>query len=213
MGIYRKYERLLLFGHTAGASGVWSPGSGSVSSLRVMTDLTLTHRLARRADLDALRHLMEAAISELQKPFLDENQIASSRTIMGLDTQLIDDETYCIVEMAGKLAGCGGWSRRATLYGGDQSPGRSAALLDPARDAARIRAMYTHPHHTRKGVGRLILSLCEQAARSDGFRRMELMATMAGEPLYRACGYEPREHVKDDRGGIAVPLVRMSKSL
>ncbi len=156
---------------------------------------------------------MDAAISELQKPFLDESQIASSRTIMGLDTQLIDDGTYFIVETLGSLAGCGGWSRRTTLYGGDQSPGRSAALLDPARDAARVRAMYTHPQHTRKGVGRLILTLCELAARSEGFRRMELMATRAGEPLYRACGYEPRENVMDDRGGAAVPLVRMTKSL
>lgn len=178
-----------------------------------MTVLTLTHRLARRADLDALRHLMDTAIAELQKPFLDENQIASSRTIMGLDTQLIDDETYFIAETAGNLAGCGGWSRRATLYGGDQSPGRSAALLNPATDAARIRAMYTHPNHTRKGVGRLILSLCELAAKSEGFQRLELMATMAGEPFYRACGYEPREQVMDDRGGVAVPLVRMSKSV
>jgi GNAT superfamily N-acetyltransferase len=173
----------------------------------------LTHRLARRADLDALRDLMDAAISELQKPFLDESQIASSRFIMGLDTQLIDDGTYFIVEANGNLAGCGGWSRRATLYGGDQSSGRDAALLDPAKDAARIRAMYTHPHHTRKGVGRLILSLCEKAARSEGFQKVELMATMAGEPLYRACGYEPRERVTDERGGVAVPLLRMTKSL
>ena len=156
---------------------------------------------------------MDAAISELQKPFLDENQIASSRTIMGLDTQLIDDGTYFIVETAGDITGCGGWSRRATLYGGDQSPGRSAALLNPAMDAARVRAMYTHPQHTRKGVGRLILSLCELAARSEGFKRLELMATMAGLPLYRACGYEPREQVMDERGGVAVPLVRMTKSL
>ena len=156
---------------------------------------------------------MEAAISELQKPFLNESQIASSRTIMGLDTQLIDDGTYFIVEIAGDLAGCGGWSRRATLYGGDQSPGRSAALLDPAKDASRVRAMYTHPQHTRRGVGRLILSLCEQAARSEGFQRVELMATMAGVPLYRACGYEAREDVMDDRGGVAVPLVRMAKAL
>lgn len=132
---------------------------------------------------------------------------------MGLDTQLIDDGTYFIVEIAGDLAGCGGWSRRATLYGGDQSPGRSAALLDPAKDAARVRAMYTHPQHTRRGVGRLILSLCEQAARSEGFQRVELMATMAGVPLYRACGYEAREDVMDDRGGVAVPLVRMAKAL
>jgi GNAT superfamily N-acetyltransferase len=174
---------------------------------------TLTHRLARRADLDALKNLMDAAISELQKPFLSESQIASSRAIMGLDTQLIDDGTYFIVEDDGQLAGCGGWSRRATLYGGDQSSGRSAALLDPAQDAARIRAMYTHPNHTRKGVGRLIISLCEEAAKSEGFQRAELMATRAGEPLYRACGYEPLESVTDDRGGVPVPLLRMSKSL
>ncbi|WP_280154138.1 GNAT family N-acetyltransferase [Piscinibacter sp. XHJ-5] len=173
----------------------------------------LTHRPARRDDLDALKCLMETAISELQRPFLDDDQIASSRTIMGLDTQLVDDGTYFLVEDSGELAGCGGWSRRATLYGGDQTPGRSASLLDPARDAARIRAMYTHPRHTRKGVGRLILSLCETAARHEGFRRAELVATMAGEPLYRACGYEPVERLVDERGGVAVPLLRMSKAL
>ena len=178
-----------------------------------MTKVTLTYRLAHRDDLDALRVLMDAAISELQKPFLNDNQIASSRAIMGLDTQLIDDGTYLIVEADGELAGCGGWSRRATLYGGDQTPGRSAALLDPARDAARIRAMYTHPHHTRKGVGRLIISLCEDAARSEGFKKMELMSTMSGEPLYRACGYKPQERLMDDRGGAPVPCLRMSKSL
>ena len=175
--------------------------------------MTLTHRLARRDDIDALRALMDAAISELQKPFLDESQIASSRTIMGLDTQLIDDRTYVIVEADGDLAGCGGWSRRATLYGRDETPGRSAALLDPAKDAARIRAMYTHPAHVRKGVGRLILSVCEEAARSEGFTRVELMATMAGVPLYRATGYETHERVVDERGGAGVPLLRMSKSL
>lgn len=178
-----------------------------------MSGVTLTHRLARRDDVDALRALMDAAISELQKPFLSESQIASSRTIMGLDTQLIDDGTYVIVEVDGDIAGCGGWSRRATLYGGDASPGRSAVLLDPSRDAARIRAMYTHPRHVRKGVGRLILSLCEEAARSEGFKRVELMSTMAGEPLYRACGYASHERVDDDRGGTAVPLRRMSKPL
>jgi GNAT superfamily N-acetyltransferase len=174
---------------------------------------TLTHRRARREDVGALRVLMDAAIAELQKPFLTAVQIASSRTIMGLDTQLIDDGTYVIVEADGVIAGCGGWSRRATLYGGDQSPGRSAALLDPAKDAARIRAMYTDPRHTRKGVGRLILAVCEEAARAEGFRRVELMSTMAGEPLYRACGYVPHERVDDDRGGAPVPLLRMSKAL
>lgn len=177
-----------------------------------MTNTTLIHRLARGDDLDTLKTLMQAAISELQKPFLDERQIESSRTIMGLDTQLIDDGTYFIVEVDGEIAGCGGWSRRATLYGGDQTPGRSARLLDPEQEAARIRAMYTHPLHTRKGVGRLILSLCEQAAKSEGFKRVELMSTLAGEPLYRACGYEPLESVSDDRGGVPVPLLRMSKS-
>ncbi len=84
-------------------------------------------------------------IDELQKPFLDVAQIAASRAIMGLDTQLIDDGTYFVVEIDGDLAGCGGWSRRATLYGSDQTPGRSPALLNPATDAARVRAMYTHP--------------------------------------------------------------------
>ncbi len=132
---------------------------------------------------------------------------------MGLDTQLIEDGTYFVVNVSDELAGCGGWSRRATLYGGDQSPGRSPALLDPATDAARIRAMYTHPAHTRKGVGRLILVLCEDAARAEGFLRAEIMATLAGEPLYRACGYQACERVVDDRGGAPVPLVRMRKQL
>ena len=175
--------------------------------------MALSSRLANLRDVPALRSLMATAITELQKRFLDERQIASSRTIMGLDTQLVDDGTYFVVEADGELAGCGGWSRRATLYGGDQSPGRSAALLDPAKDAARVRAMYTHPRHTRKGVGRLILSLCETAARAEGFRKVELMATMSGEPLYRACGYAPVERVMDDRGGAPVPLLRMRKDL
>jgi GNAT superfamily N-acetyltransferase len=173
----------------------------------------LTHRLARREDIPALRIVMDAAISELQQPFLDARQISASRAIMGVDTQLIDDRTYFIVDCDGELAGCGGWSRRATLYGGDQTPGRDAALLDPAVDAARVRAMYTNPRHARRGVGRLILSLCEDAARSEGFRRVELMATLAGIPLYRACGYQAGERILDERGGAPVPLVRMSKPL
>jgi GNAT superfamily N-acetyltransferase len=194
----------------AGIGAAWLDPIGS----KLAGDaLILTHRLAVRADVEALRALMDLAISELQKEFLDETQIAASRTIMGLDTQLVDDDTYFVVEVDGELAGCGGWSRRATLYGGDRSPGRDAAVLDPRRDPARIRAMYTHPHFARKGVGRLILALCEQAASSEGFRRAELMATLAGEPFYRACGYEIRERVLDDRGGVPVPLVRMTKSL
>lgn len=178
-----------------------------------MTEGKLRHRLATRTDLPALARLMEAAIAELQKPFLTPAEIESSRTIMGLDTQLVDDGTYFVVELDGKVAGCGGWSRRATLYGGDRSPGRDAALLDPAKDPARIRAMYTHPDFTRRGVGRLILSLCEEAARFEGFRCAELMATLAGEPLYRACGYEVVESLTDERGGVPVPLHRMAKQL
>ncbi len=104
---------------------------------------------------------MDAAIGKLQKLFLSEAQISSSRAIMVLDTQLIKDETYFIVEIDGQLAECGGWSRRASLYGRDSFPGRDAALLDPLKDAARVRAMYTHPGFTRRGVGRLIYSLCD----------------------------------------------------
>lgn len=178
-----------------------------------MPEIELNHRLATGADIPTLAALMNAAIGELQKPFLTAEQIASSRAIMGLDTQLIDDRTYFVVEQDGVLAGCGGWSRRATLYGGDRSPGRDAALLDPTRDAARVRAMYTHPAFTRRGVGRLILTLCEEAARTEGFTSVELMATMAGAPLYRACGYQAVEDLIDTRGGTGVPLLRMRKGL
>ena len=106
---------------------------------------------------------------------------------MGLDTQLVLDGTYFVVECDGEIAGCGGWSWRSTLYGGDDSlVSREPEALDPATDAARIRAMYTDPGFTRRGVGRLVLRLCEDAARSAGFRRATMMATMAGVPLYRA---------------------------
>jgi GNAT superfamily N-acetyltransferase len=178
-----------------------------------MSTINLHHRLATRDDIATLTALINAAIGELQKPFLNDAQIVSSREIMGLDTQLIDDGTYFVVERDGLVVGCGGWSRRATLYGGDRSPGRDAAPLNPAKDAARVRAMYTHPGFTRRGIGRLILALCEDAARAEGFTSVELMATMAGEPLYRACGYDAVEEVVDDRGGVGVPLLRMKKIL
>jgi GNAT superfamily N-acetyltransferase len=173
----------------------------------------LTHRLATSHDLPALRALMDLAIGELQKGFLTEEQIASSRTLMGLDTQLVEDGTYFVVEDDGALAGCGGWSRRATLYGGNQTPGRDARLLDPTTEPARVRAMYTHPAFARRGVGRLVLQLCEQAAADEGFTRLELMATLSGLPLYRAYGFEPVEELSDDRGGVPVPLVRMAKQV
>ncbi len=173
----------------------------------------LTHRIAAPSDAPALAEVMEAAIAELQKGFLDPAQIASSRMIMGLDRQLLADGTYFIVEAEGSIAGCGGWSRRATLYGGDHTPGRDAALLDPATEAARVRAMYTHPPFARRGVGRLILDLCEAAARCEGFRRVELMATLSGRALYSQCGYVDIEAIEDARGGAPVPLVRMGKAI
>ena len=174
-----------------------------------------THRIATPADLEALRTVMALAIAELQKGFLSPEQIAASNAVMGLDTQLIADGTYFIVEEEGRIAGCGGWSHRATLYGGDHSTDlRDPAPLDPAIDAARIRAMYTHPDFARRGVGRLVMALCEEAACAAGFRRAEMMATLSGEPLYRACGYEPIEHVEaPGPGGVAVPLIRMGKAL
>jgi len=175
-----------------------------------------THRLATPADLDALRTVMALAIAELQKGFLTPEQIAASNAVMGLDTQLIADATYFVIEDAdGAIAGCGGWSRRATLYGGDHSKDlRDPALLDPRVDAARIRAMYTHPDFARRGVGRLVMALCEDAARAAGFARAEMMATLSGEPLYRACGYTPIEHVAaPGPDGVTVPLIRMGKPL
>jgi GNAT superfamily N-acetyltransferase len=175
--------------------------------------MPLTSRIALQADLPALTALMELAIGKLLRGFLSTPEIAASRAIMGLDTQLVADGTYFVVEDAGRIVGCGGWSRRATLYGGDHSPGRDAALLDPTVDAARVRAMYTHPDFARRGVGRLVLSLCEAAAKAEGFRRVELVATMSGEPLYAACGYIAGERFTDDRGGAPVPLVRMGKRI
>jgi GNAT superfamily N-acetyltransferase len=171
----------------------------------------LTSRLAVTEDVPALTVLMDAAIAELQRAFLDDDQIASSRAIMGIDTQLIDDGTYFVVESDGDIAGCGGWSRRATLYGGNQTPGRDSNLLDPKVDPARVRAMYTHPGYARRGVGRLILSVCEAAAASEGLTRLELMSTLSGEPLYTSYGFRPLERLLDATGGAPVPILRMEK--
>jgi GNAT superfamily N-acetyltransferase len=132
---------------------------------------------------------------------------------MGLDQQLIDDGTYFVIECDGKLAGCGGWSRRATLYVGDHSAGRDSGMLDPLRDAARVRAMYTHPGFTRRGVGRLIIELCESAAAAEGFTRLELMSTLAGQALYSAAGFEAVGEVEDPAGGVLIPLIRMEKAI
>ncbi|MFZ9395753.1 MAG: GNAT family N-acetyltransferase [Erythrobacter sp.] len=173
----------------------------------------LTIRLANANDAPAIAALMERAIAELQQGFLTPEQIAASHVAMGLDLQLIEDGTYFCVEDDGELAGCGGWSRRVTLYGGNHSAGRNPRLLDPATERARIRAMYTHPDHTRKGVGRLILETAEQAARAEGFGELEMAATMSGKPLYLSCGYEVESEWFDENGAVPIPLATMWKRL
>jgi GNAT superfamily N-acetyltransferase len=175
---------------------------------------TLTHRLAGQADLPALTALMNAAIADLLPQFLSPDKVKASFAVMGLDTQLIDDGTYFIVELDGQLAGCGGWSRRATLFGGNHTAGRDARFLDPKTEPARVRAMYTSPRFTRRGVGRKILDLCETAARGEGFAAVELGATMGGQPLYEACGYKPIELMMvPTPDGVDVPILRMGKKI
>jgi GNAT superfamily N-acetyltransferase len=172
----------------------------------------LTHRIAHEEDLPELRRLADLAIDALQRDVLTPEQVAASRAIMGIDSRLVADGTYFVVEHEGVLAGCGGWSRRRATYGGDHLAGRDQALLDPDRDPARIRAMYTHPDHARRGVGRFVLSLGEEAARSAGFHDLELLATLAGLPLYQSAGFMPLEDVVEEINGIRIPLVRMRKT-
>ena len=175
---------------------------------------TLTIRPAVSGDIPALKAVMDRAIKELLPAFLPPAEVLASQEVMGLDTQLIEDGTYYVVEADGAIAGCGGWSRRATLFGGDHSAGRDAALVDPATDPARVRAMYTSPDFTRRWVGRLILATCEAKAKAEGFSRCEMAATMAGEPLYAACGYQRIEPFEaQTSNGVKVPLVRMGKAI
>ena len=172
-------------------------------------------RLASTEDISAITKLQRRAIDELQRGFLSPEQIAASHAGMGLDTQLIQDGTYFCVETRddGRLAGCGGWSRRATLYGGNHSGGRDTRRLDPGREAARIRAMYTHPDHVRRGVGRFILDTAEAAARHEGFTCLTLAATAAGKPFYAACGYAVSNRFQDTNAAVSVPLYTMDKRL
>jgi len=171
-------------------------------------------RLAAPGDMPALTALMNAAIADLLPQFLPPAEVEASFSVMGLDTQLIDDGTYFIVELDGAIAGCGGWSRRATLFGGNHTAGRDARLLDPASEPARVRAMYTSPAFTRRGVGRKILEMCESAARAEGFKSVELGATMGGKPLYEACGYKPIELMMvPTPNGVQVPILRMGKPI
>ncbi|WP_421850857.1 GNAT family N-acetyltransferase [Novosphingobium sp.] len=173
------------------------------------------HALATEDDLPRLRALMTRAIEELQQSFLSPEQVTASHQIMGLDTQLVKDRTYFMILDSGALVGCGGWSWRATLFGGDDSiVAREPLPLDPAKDAAKIRAMYVDPGHARRGIGKRIMALCEEAAHGAGFRRAELMATLAGLPLYKACGYGEIEAIEaTSREGVKVPIIRMGKAL
>jgi GNAT superfamily N-acetyltransferase len=171
-------------------------------------------RVATADDLPAMRELMRRAIDDLQRDFLSAAEVRASHAVMGLDTQLVADATYFVAIIDGELAGCGGWSRRATLYGGDHSSDlREPRLLDPRSEAARVRAMYTDPAFTRRGVGRAILEASEAAALAAGFAAAELMATLAGEPLYRASGYVEIERTAAPVDGVDVPLIRMRKPL
>jgi len=172
-----------------------------------------THRLATEADVRAIEDLMKAAIAENMKEFLSGEEIAATQESMGLDTALICDRTYFVVETAQNgtavIVGCGGWSRRRTLYGGDHTAGRDDSYADPATDAARIRAMYTRPGWTRQGIGSLLLQLGESAARAAGYTAIELGATLSGEPLYRARGYVEvgRETLTGANGSPSVVIV------
>ncbi len=157
---------------------------------------------------------MHRSINELQRPFLSKEQVKASFDLMGLDTQLIEDGTYYIIEDENTLVGCGGWSYRTTLFGANHTAGRDAAHLDPKTEAARIRAMYTHPEWTRRGIGKTIMNLCEKAARKAGFNRAAMASTLAGAPLYEKCGYTSIEHFEAETScGILVPLIRMEKDI
>jgi GNAT superfamily N-acetyltransferase len=186
----------------------------ALSRHALLKTIMFTHRLAMAADMPALEALMRAAITQLLPQFLPPEKVTASFAVMGVDSQLIADGTYFVLEEDGVIAGCGGWSRRATLFGHNHTTGRDSRLLDPATEAARVRAMYTHPDFVRRGVGRRILELCEAAARAKGFARTELGATVGGEPLYRACGYQPIERMDvPTPGGVTVPITRMGKIL
>ena len=156
---------------------------------------------------------MQRAIDQLQGDFLTPEQITASHQVMGLDSQLVRDGTYFMAEANDQIAGCGGWSFRTTLFGGDDSiVEREPERLDPRSEPAKVRAMYTNPDFVRRGVGTKILELCETAARDAGFSRVELMGTAAGVPLYESRGYRaisPLELIC--LNGISVPLLRIDR--
>lgn len=177
-----------------------------------MTDLL---RPARLPEVPTLNALIAASARDLSRGFYTpaETELLI-RHVFGVDTQLIRDQTYFVIEQEGTLAACGGWSARRTLFGGDQAKDARDPLLDPGSEAARIRAFFVSPERARQGLGRRMLDHAESCARAAGFGRAELMATLPGVPFYRAAGYDPMEQVSHRLpGGEAVALVRMGRAL
>jgi GNAT superfamily N-acetyltransferase len=176
-------------------------------------------RKAVAADIPRLREVIDASVRGLQAQDYSPAQIEGAlASVYGVDSQLIADGTYFVVEVSAAgatlIIACGGWSKRKTLYGGDQYAGREDSLLDPARDAAKIRAFFVHPQWARRGLGTLILEACENAAISAGFRRLEMGATLSGVAFYRARGYAEIEKQSVPLGnGGALPIVRMAKKV
>lgn len=174
-----------------------------------------TMRAARLGDRDDLTKLIARSARELSRDDYSTEVVEGAlQGAFGVDTQLILDGTYFVVESASAIIGCGGWSQRKTLFGGDARAGRDAGLLDPRTDAAKIRAFFVDPTHARRGVGRMILSHCEREARLHGFTRLELMATLPGVRLYERYGYMAEPAVQHElQPGLSIRFVPMSKSL
>ena len=164
---------------------------------------------------DAIQQLIAESARQLSREHYSDAQIeAAITTVFGVDTDLIDDGTYFVVEIDGQLAGCGGWSKRKTLYGGDQFSSRDAGYLDPRSEPAKIRAFFIHPDHARKGIARAILSRCEDEARAQGFRALELMATLPGIEFYKSCGFvETGNFDLNLTDAVKLELVPMRKEL
>ncbi|MDB4843002.1 GNAT family N-acetyltransferase [Gammaproteobacteria bacterium] len=171
-----------------------------------------THRIATYEDIPTIKVLMELSINRLLGPLLSVEQLEASFDSMGLDDQLIKDGTYFMIFYDEVFVGCGGWSNRETLFGGNHTPNRDDNFLDPLKDSARIRAMYTHPDWARQGIGSLVMHLGENAAKELGFKKCELMATQSGKLLYETQGYESIEDILyKTETGKTVPMIRMEK--
>lgn len=174
-----------------------------------------TLRKATTADIPALNALIARSARGLSAGDYSPGQIEGAlRGAFGVDSQLLVDETYFIVEDSGQIVGCGGWSFRSTLFGGDARAGRDSSILDPLSQAAKIRAFFVDPGHARRGIGSLLLEHCEQQARAYGYSEVELMATLPGTKLYAARGYLPAPAVHFDVGsGESIEFIPMRKRL